>query len=349
MRSELKVVEGAYLGDILSQPEAMRRSLDSLNQTSALRDLAGALASGEYTRVVLTGMGGSLYALYPLHLRLTNAGMPSLLVETAELIHYLNGIIGARTLIIAVSQSGESAELVRLLEMAEGRSPVLGVTNHADSRLGRHSNAQVLIRAGAESSVSCKTYVCSLLALAWLAAVLTDGDPDTTTTVLSASVAPVETYLSEWRQHVSSFSGILAQIGHIFVTGRGSSLATAQTGGLLLKESTRFPAEGMSSAAFRHGPFETLAAHVMVMIFAGDARAEVLNRRLADDVKRAGGKALLVAHDSPERALRIPELPDAIRPILEILPVQMLSLALAARLGREAGRFELATKITAVE
>ena len=349
MLLEMNVIEGPYLQDILDQPQALRRSLSGFHESEGLRRFAQALAGGAYKRIVLTGMGSSLFALYPLHLMLTGRGYPSLLIETSELIHYLEQILDPQALVIAVSQSGESAEIVRLLNMAQGRAPLIGVTNNAESCLAARADAHVMIEAGAESSVSCKTYVSSLLALEWLGAVLTGGNLINLTELLAFSIPAVEKYLSGWRRHVAELSSVVAAVEQIFVTGRGTSLSTAQTGGLILKESARFPAEGMSCAAFRHGPFEMLRSDTFVIVMAGDSRSEALNRRLAADVQQAGGKSEIVDANARLGAFRIPQVPDSIRPVLEILPVQMVSLALAARSGREAGRFELATKITAIE
>jgi glucosamine--fructose-6-phosphate aminotransferase (isomerizing) len=74
-----------------------------------------------------------------------------------------------------------------------------------------------------------------------------------------------------------------------------------------------------------------------------------LNRRLAADVEEAGALAAWIGPDSGAPAFRIPELPSAARPLAEILPVQMISLALAARAGREPGRFARLGKVTATE
>ncbi len=349
MLLEMNIIEGPYLQDILDQPEALRRSVAGFHETERLREFARALTSGTYKRIVLTGMGSSLFALYALHLTLTSLGYSCLLVETAELIHYLEGILDSQTLVVAVSQSGQSAEVVRLVQMARGRAPLIAVTNNPDSCLATQSDAHVLIQAGPESSVSCKTYVSSLLALEWLGTVLTGGDLAKVISTLALSIPAVEEYLSSWRRHVAELSFLVADVEQIFVTGRGSSLTTAQTGGLILKESAHFPAEGMSCAAFRHGPFEMLNSSIFVLVMAGDSRSEALNRRLAADVEQAGGKAGVVDSNARLGAFRIPEIPDLIRPVLEILPVQMISLALAARNSREAGRFELATKVTAIE
>jgi glucosamine--fructose-6-phosphate aminotransferase (isomerizing) len=86
-----------------------------------------------------------------------------------------------------------------------------------------------------------------------------------------------------------------------------------------------------------------------VLVFAGDDRAAGLNRRLFEDIQRDGGRAVWLATNTASNgACDLPHVVPALQPIVEILPVQMLSLALAARAGREAGRFERASKVTLV-
>ena len=104
----------------------------------------------------------------------------------------------------------------------------------------------------------------------------------------------------------------------------------------------------MSSASFRHGPFEMLSAETCVIVFAGDAKTRGLNLRLLKDIQQQGGRSELIGEKSPQKYFRVAEHPG-IRPILEILPAQMMTLALAVLAGREAGKFERATKITATE
>jgi glucosamine--fructose-6-phosphate aminotransferase (isomerizing) len=118
---------------------------------------------------------------------------------------------------------------------------------------------------------------------------------------------------------------------------------------LILKEAARFPAEGMSSAAFRHGPLEMVDRHLLLLVFEGAEPSASLNHRLVSDVRELGGCAQLVSEHTSPTVFQIPTSEDAVRPILEILPVQMMSLALAAREGFEAGAFIRASKITAVE
>jgi glutamine---fructose-6-phosphate transaminase (isomerizing) len=156
-------------------------------------------------------------------------------------------------------------------------------------------------------------------------------------------------YLARWKEHVQFMVPRLNGVRQLFLVGRGASLASAGTGALILKESTQFPAEGLSSASFRHGPFEMVSPETLVLIFAGDSKTRELNKRLVEDVRANQGYAEMVAPNSAECAYCLPKLPSSLLPVMEILPVQMLTLALAAMKGREPGKFRLASKITTTE
>lgn len=346
------VIAGPYLRDLLAQPDTLRAVREGLAGTAS-PDAAFLTAwrAGRFTRVVLTGMGSSLHALYPLHRRLSACGVASHWLETAELLLGFDALRRADTLLVAVSQSGESAEVVHLLRHRERFGHVVGVTNDEGSTLGRAAGSVLPLRAGVESTVSCKTYVATLAALHRLGASLAgDDDPGGALREVAQAENGVRAYLAGWRGHVAELLPLVNGVTSVFVTGRGDSLATAGTGGLILKESTRRHAEGMSAAAFRHGPLEMAGKNVLVLIFEGaEETTAPLHRRLADDIARGGGRATLIGPNAAGPGVfRLPDVPTAVQPIVEILPVQMLSLALAARDGCEAGRFERASKITHV-
>lgn len=344
------IIEGPYLRDILEQPQALKHALDGLAETASFADVVRHLATGKFRRVVLTGMGSSLYALYPLHLALSRHGMASFWMETAELLLGFDALYQSDTLLVVVSQSGESAEIVNLLQRAGEFGHVIGVTNNERSHLGRQAGSILLLHAGIESTVSCKSYLTTLAVLHWLGVLLCQGDLPEAVAELQAAEGGVREYLAHWQAHVNELLTLTDGIQSVFVTGRGESLATAGTAGLILKESTHHPAEGMSCAAFRHGPLEMAGERVLVLVFAGDERMASRNRRLVEDITRGGGRAVLAAtQGASANVFRLPETRFAIQPIVEILPVQMLSLSLAARDGREAGRFVRASKITTIE
>ena len=349
MSVDLSVVEGNYFKDLLDQPQAMQDTLKGLEETKALTSVMKHLRQGRFRSIVLTGMGSSFHGLNPLLLQLTDQKIPVFLVETSELIYYRRNLLVPNSLVVAVSQSGHSAEIIRLLEINRGRSPIIAVTNTADSPLAHRSEAVILTRAGREFSVSCKTYVSALLALKFLGDRLRGVPLTRTQRELRSVLSPAKQYLAAWKQHVEHLLTKLEGVRQLFLAGRGPSLATTGTGALILKESTQFPSEGLSSAAFRHGPFEMVGRETFVLIFAGSAKTRSLNKRLFDDILERKGRAEYVDHGSPSSPFALPKVPPGLLPIAEILPVQMMTLALAAMTGRQPGQFRFASKITSTE
>jgi glucosamine--fructose-6-phosphate aminotransferase (isomerizing) len=347
--ADQRIIEGVYLRDILDQPRAIRETLTTLASSEKLNDFAKSVSTASYQLIVLTGMGGSFQILNPLYLKLIDLGFPVVMAETSELIHFMARLLSPRTLLIVVSQSGRSAEIVRLIDRHGERPTILAITNDASSPLALKSDVVALIQAGPEASVSCKTTTASLAALAWIGGCIGQQDLGSTKDQLELAAPAVEQYLARWRSHVDKLIAELQGIHYFFVTGRGSSLAAAGIGGMIMKEAAHVHSEGMTSAAFRHGPFEMLNQDCFVLVFAGDAEVEPLNRSLINDIRQTGARAVLAGPDADLEAFRLPEVSKEIRPIIEMIPLQMVSLAFAAIVGREAGKFDRLTKITATE
>lgn len=349
MPPDLSVIEGNYLRDILDQPRALEDTLQALTQNTKLEDIASQVQKGKFQRIILTGMGSSYHVLHPLNLELVEHGFTTFMVETSELVHYQTRFFDPKTLVIAVSQSGRSAEVVRLLETNRNHATLIAVTNTPGSPLATRCDATVLTQAGQEFSVSCKTYVTALMALKWVGGALCGKDPSNTLQELKQAAPAVSSYLSDWKKHVQSLVEELKNIAHLFLVGRGASLAAVGTGALTIKESDHFNAEGMSSAAFRHGPLEMLSRESFVLVFSGGQKTQDLNKRLFRDIREKAGRSELVGEEASLPAFLLTAAASSLRPVLEILPVQMVTLALAAQMSREPGRFELASKVTTTE
>jgi len=336
-----------YISDILDQSAALERCLAELERRPALTYFANGLRNGQYRRVILTGMGSSFFAAIPLQYRLLRAGVDAHLLETSELVHCLPQLIAPANLLVVISQSGQSAEVIQLLEMAQARAEILAVTNDAASPLAQGCRSALLIHAGTENAVSCKTYLNTLAALTALGDDLTEGE--SLSPQLASAPQAVDAYLQEWAARVAFLGEQLETIDHLFLLGRGDSLAAAGTGGLIIKEAAHFPAQAMSAAAFRHGPMELTAPNVFALVFGGASPAREMNLRLAQDVQRFGGIAHLVESDpAQESPFHLPPVPAAALPLLEMLPAQLLSLALAEKSGHEAGVFHFGGKVTVV-
>lgn len=338
-----------YIQDILAQPEALAATLGQLPQAAAdLRSLAARLEAGAFKRIVLTGMGSSLAALYPLWFRLVRAGYAPIIIETSELLYDAAGLITNDTLLVIVSQSGRSAEIVRLIEQHQGAT-VLAVTNDSTSPLARTAPVVVLTAAGVESNVSCKTYVCSLAALALVGDVLAPTPGETASLEQLQGVSQVMAgYLSHWEEQATKLGQLLGG-SSLIICGRGASLAAVHYSALILKEAAKVHTEGLTAPQFRHGPMELAKTSVQVLVYEGQGGTVSLNRRLVADVIEAGGRAYLIGDTQQPEAFRLPAVPAAALPILEILPTQLLSLGLAWRNSLEPGQFYIGSKITTVE
>jgi glucosamine--fructose-6-phosphate aminotransferase (isomerizing) len=337
-----------YIADIQFQPQALRDTLTPLQTTpGTLSEIAHRLRTGGFARVMLTAMGGSFAACHVLWSRLSRASIPALMVDTSELLYGARSLVTPDTLLVIVSQSGRSAEIVRLLDVASGAT-TLAVTNTAGSPLAQRASCAILTRAGEEGTVSCKTYVAALAVLSLIGEMFAGGDWDSAWLTLASTIAVVDDYVSR----VDATSAQIAELvtsPSLVLCGRGTSLAAALCGGLIIKEASKVHSEGMGSAAFRHGPFELSTTGLSVFVFEGLCEAVTLNRRLVVDVNRAGGHAHLVGPSSDDDALRLPVVAPIALPILEILPAQMLSVGLARRAGREPGQFLVSGKVTSTE
>ena len=173
-------------------------------------------------------MGSSYHGLAPLHLRLLAAGHAPAMVESSELLYYQEALLGGGTLLVLASRSRAAAP--RSSGSSTGPGPArdaIGVTNTADSPLAAAADACVLTHAGEEATVSCKTYVASQMALAFLGEALAGGDVASAVAALEPTAAATEAYVGGWRAHVDALAPHLEGVRAVYYAGRGPSLAAA--------------------------------------------------------------------------------------------------------------------------
>ncbi len=344
-----------FYDDIREQPEAIRRTIKALeSRLIALQPYAQQLRDGTLERVILTGMGGSYAASTLCQLMLIKAGITALVVETAELIYDYRAFFTPGTLIIAVSQSGQSVEIVRLLDVVDWlkeRPTVIGITNTEQSSLGQRSASSLMIQAGEEQAVASKTYTCTLTALYALGTLLTATSLDACFAGLSSAANIIESNLTVWSQRAQHIAGEIGKSAQFMVyLGRSASRASALTGALLTKETAKLPAEGMIGGQFRHGPVEVLTPEVVVGIFMGSGHVRELNIALLNDLEARNANVIPIGNEvSGPLSIEVPALDDWLTPLVEIVPIQLLAGELAAARGIVPGEFRHGTKVTTVE
>jgi len=334
-----------YISDILSQPKTLRSALAGYSKA----DLQNVQLS-DFDRIILSGMGSSLNAAYPALIELSKQSVPVQLVNAAELLHSLAGMIRTRSLLWLNSQSGRSAELVHLLERIKSAPPagLLTFVNDPSSPLAARANVCTPIHAGEESTVSTKTYT-NMLAVNLLAAIqLTGGDVDAAILEMRATADAMESYLANWEAHAQELDSMLGEFEQLYILGRGSSMSTVWNGSLNNKEAAKCSFEGMHSADFRHGPLEVVSDGFSAIIFAGSIQTSRLNRDLAHEIISYGGKVIWVDsfEDESIPTILLPKTSERNLPLVEILPMQMLTLVMAKRNNLEPGMFRYISKVT---
>jgi glucosamine--fructose-6-phosphate aminotransferase (isomerizing) len=307
------------------------------------------ISAAQYDRVVFSGMGASLFALYPAWLIAVRAGIPAWWIDSAELLNEGRALITARTLLVLVSQSGRSAEILSLLEALEGRRPagILGITNDPESPLGQAADQVILLHSGAEYSVSTRSYINTLAVAQIVVQSLTGATADLSEFERSADA--LDQYLGPtWNDQVAAIAAAIGRPDRLVILGRGAALATAWQAALITKEAAKVHAEGMNAAQFRHGPLELADPRLTAIVLEGGAATADLNRRMARDLLGFGVRVLWVGSRPPTGVtiLPIPTSRDISREIVDIVPLEIVTVCLAQAGGFVPGEFRNGGKIT---
>ncbi len=349
-----------YIGEIREQPQVLRALARAFEPDHAaeLARVRRDLASGTIAKVVMTGMGGSLHSLYPAYLALSQAcPIPTLLWDCSELVQQAPEVIDDRTLVIAVSQSGESGELVRLCRSVARPQTAIAITNSGENTLARWADISVRTLAGPERTASTKTYTAGLAGLALVTGALLGHDLSTQAAHISAAAEMIERHLPAWQAMSADLASFLGSDAPIAFVGRGVNLATAHMSALLTNEASKLSSTAFSGGQFRHGPIELVREGFSCVIFASaDHSTGALDRRTADTVVELGGRCAWIgasrARAIPrprEFTVGLPDCDSTCLPILNMIPVQLLQVPLALARGLVPAQFVNASKVTTIE
>src|SRR5262245_54485500 len=354
MRS-LQGFSDAFLREIAGQPDAMRRAAAALvDQREALERIREASAASR--TVVFTGMGGSYDACYPAVNDLAARGVAALLVDAAELLHFRRRILNARTLAVIVSQSGESAEIVRLaneLSRQRNRPFLIAITNGPNNDLSRRADIALDTWAGPETGPSSVTFGGAMATLSGLARLLAGDSVDTavdrTRTAAEGAAQAAERLIDDPESFAADLDAWHGDREVMVLLGRGPARAATELGAMVLKESGVM-AESVESGLFRHGPLELAGPGMTAFVMATEPETRRLDLGLAADLVEAGANVMVITPDgeAPKgaRAVATGYLDRALMSAVSIIPVQLLAWRLAAGRGRIPGSYMKAAKIT---
>jgi glucosamine--fructose-6-phosphate aminotransferase (isomerizing) len=315
-------------------------------------------------RVVIVAAGTSNHAGLVAKYAIERWARVSVEVDISSEYRYRDPIVEIGTLVIGVSQSGETIDTIQAIREARRRGArVVAISNIVDSSLARESDAVIYTRAGLEVSVaSTKAFVAQVAALELLAlrlAQLRDtmpaSDIDAIFLGLNAVAGQVATAL-ERRASVDDVAKQLLGARDFFFLGRHVGFPTALEGALKLKELTYLHAEGYPAGELKHGPLALIEPGVVVVAVATDpALHEKMLSNLAE-VKARGATVVAVATDDDESidaladyVLRVPATEPLFTPMIDIVPLQLFAYAMARGLGRNVDRPRNLAKTVTVE
>jgi glutamine---fructose-6-phosphate transaminase (isomerizing) len=347
-----------FLADISEQPDAIRRAWAGVTprHLAQIAGLRAGIADGRIRHVILTGMGGSFFSAYGSWQRLAaRLSVPVSLWDSSELIQQAPELIRGDTLIIAISQSGESVELQRLTKIAARPHFAITITNGAANTLAGWADCAIATEAGKEDAVSTKTYIAGFIALLAVEQALL-GKHDLTTDSIEALAATTAAKLEGFSRSAHDALDFLGHQSPLNYIARGASFSSAAMAALMTVEATKLDSTALTGGQFRHGPLELVREGFRAILFLGSGAERELNGITALDIARLGGRCLVIAANPPESlqregvmVLELPDVAPALLPALEIIPLQFLMVPLAVARGFTPAVFLNGSKVTLVE
>jgi glucosamine--fructose-6-phosphate aminotransferase (isomerizing) len=315
-------------------------------------------------RIVLVACGTSYHAAIVGRFMIERLTGIAAEVDLGSEFRYRDSVLGPETLVIALSQSGETADTLGAVKAARAKgAPIVGITNVVGSALSREATGTLYTHAGPEIGVaSSKTFTatlvaCYLLAL-WLGrrrGMLNAEDGRKHIQGLLELPRLMEQTL-EMEQAVADLARDLSRHKNFLFLGRGISYPLALEGALKLKELSYVHAEGYPAGEMKHGPIALLEEGFPVIALAPrDGSYDRMMGNL-EEVRARDGRVIAIGHEGDrelaaksEVMLSVPPAGDLLTPILLSIPMQLLAYHVAVRLGRDVDQPRNLAKSVTVE
>jgi len=228
--------------------------------------------------------------------------------------------------LIAISQSGESADVLEAVKIAkQSNAKILSIVNHLNSSLSQESDVVVGLNCGPEIGVAAtKSFTSQLAILYKITDKLCDGCMKLDWNNVSKSIS--ETL--ENHSKIKELAKILKDVSDIYVLGRGIHFPIAKEAALKLKELTYIHAEGIPAGELKHGPLALMDENVFVIIINPDDSTYTDTINSANEIKARGAKIIGISdrnNDIYDYWIEVPKTEEVFYPLIEIIPIQLLA------------------------
>jgi len=353
-----QIEKGGYphfmLKEIFEQPKSLRDSMRGrINADKNHLVLGGFIEYQQKLinadRIIIVGCGTSWHAgLVGEYLFEEFARIP-VEVEYASEFRYRNPIIEEGDVVIAISQSGETADTLAAIELAKSKGAIIfGVCNVVGSSIPRATHAGAYIHAGPEIGVaSTKAFTGQITVLAMMALIIgrakgtiTESKFQELITELNGIPEKVEKILESTDKQIQYIAGEFKDAKNFLYLGRGYNFPVALEGALKLKEISYIHAEGYPAAEMKHGPIALIDEQMPVVFIAPkDSTYEKIVSNV-QEIKARKGRIIAIVNEGDEEIKRlaeftieIPTTHEAFSPLLTVIPLQLLSYHTAVALG----------------
>jgi len=269
-------------------------------------------------------------------------------VDYGSEFRYRDPLVGPERLVVAISQSGETADTLAALRGAKAKgSPTLAICNVNHSSVCRESDGVILTQAGPEIGVaSTKAFTTQLVALLLFSIYFARRRGNLTVQAAGELITELrrlpfhlETVLRQ-KDHVSQIARLYWRAEDFLFIGRGINFPIALEGALKLKEISYIHAEGYPAGEMKHGPIALIDRDIPVVAIA--TRSEIYDKVVSnvEEVRARDGEVISVINPGDERmremsdeVIEVPLLPEMLSPIVNVVPLQLLAYYVAGRRG----------------
>ncbi|ODS83825.1 MAG: glutamine--fructose-6-phosphate aminotransferase [Cytophagaceae bacterium SCN 52-12] len=371
---ELEAIEkGGYphfmLKEIFEQPRSVADSMRGRIQPATGMLQLGGLTGHfdklvEARRIILVGCGTSWHAGLVAEYLFEELARVNVEVEYASEFRYRNPVIHHDDVVIAISQSGETADTLAAIELAKERgATIFGVCNAVGSSIARATHAGAYTHAGPEIGVaSTKAFTSQVTVLTLMAIALGRHKGTIRDEVFTGLLEGLAALPGQIGQVLEN-AGKIKEIAYIFTyarnfiyLGRGLHFPVALEGALKLKEISYIHAEGYPAAEMKHGPIALIDEDMPVIFIATrDSSYEKIVSNI-QEVKARKGRVIAIVTEGDELipkmvdfVIEIPESHEMISPLLSVIPLQLLSYYIAVMRGRDVDQPRNLAKSVTVE
>jgi glutamine---fructose-6-phosphate transaminase (isomerizing) len=357
------------LKEIFEQPKVIRDCMQGLldedNQTfmlGSISDYIDQLAQAH--KITIVACGTSWHAGLVAEYFLEEFCRIPVEVEYASEFRYRNPIIGTGDFVLAISQSGETADTQAAAELAKAQgATILGICNVVTSSIARIAHATIYTHAGPEIGVaSTKAFTTQITVLIMIALALARRRG----TLNASSIRELLQYLADVPDTIATVLQQSDQVAHLaqlfkdarsfLYLGRGYHFPVALEGALKLKELTYIHAEGYPAAEMKHGPIALIDAAMPVVFIATQDRSYSKMISSIEEVKARGGKIIVIVTQGDKKAaqladyvIEVPPMHAAFMPMVAIVPLQLLAYHMAVMRGCDVDRPRNLAKSVTVE